>query len=168
MHKSKERWIGHPSNLLRVFGPKEYLLIPPIQMMKPNVTSKPLPASSSISKLVPKETRSDADDHQKIKLTGGGDARGLAKTDVVPINHFVRWFQAISANMNAEAQRRALSALHKAASSVFADEGDDEESSNMVEVAPVRGDLRRVEYSAEMAEIGFLPQNRDQRDSPRE
>ena len=70
--------------------------------------------------------------------------------------------------MNAEAQRRALSALQKAASSVFADEGDDEESSNVVDAAPVQGDLRRVEYSAEMAEVGFPPQNRDQRDSPRE
>ena len=70
--------------------------------------------------------------------------------------------------MNAEAQRRALSASQKASSSVFTDEGDDEGSSNMVKVAPVRGDLRRVEYSAEMAEIGFPPQNRDRRDSPRE
>ena len=70
--------------------------------------------------------------------------------------------------MNAEAQRRALSASQKAASSAFADEVDDKESSNMIEVAPVRGDPRWVEYSAEIAEIGFPPQNRDQRDSPRE
>ena len=39
--------------------------------------------------------------------------------------------------MNAEAQRRALSASQKVASSVFTDEGDDEESSNVAEVAPV-------------------------------
>ena len=59
--------------------------------------------------------------------------------------------------MNVEAQKRALSASHKSASSVFADEGDDERSLNMVKAAPVQGDLRRVEYSAEMVEIGFLP-----------
>ena len=53
--------------------------------------------------------------------------------------------------MNAEAQRRAPSASQKAASSVFADEGDDEESSNMIKATPVRGDLRRFEYSTEMA-----------------
>ena len=70
--------------------------------------------------------------------------------------------------MNAEAQRRALSASQKSAFSVFANEGDDEGSSNVVKVAPVQGDLRRVEYSAEMAEIDFPPQNGDQRDSPRE
>ena len=68
---------------------------------------------------------------------GGGDARGLAGTDVAPINHFMQWFQAISANVNVEAQRRALAALQKAASSVFTDVGDDEGSSNVVEAAPV-------------------------------
>ena len=98
----------------------------------------------------------------------GGDTRGLVRTDVVLINHFVWWFQAISVNMNAEAQRRALSASHNAACSVFTDEGDDEGSSNVVKVAPVQGGLIRVEYSAEMAEIGFIPQNRDQRDCLRE
>ena len=45
--------------------------------------------------------------------------------------------QVISANMNAEAQRKALSASWKAASSVFTDEGDDGESLNVVKVAPV-------------------------------
>ena len=59
--------------------------------------------------------------------------------------------------MNAEVQRRVLSASWKAASSVFTNEGDDEGSLNVVKVAPVQGDLRRVENSAEMAEIGFSP-----------
>ena len=80
----------------------------------------------------------------------------------------MRWFQAISANVNTEGQRRALAASWKAASSVFANEGDDEGSLNVVKAAPIRGDLRRVEYSAEMAEIGFPSQSGDQRDSPRE
>ena len=70
--------------------------------------------------------------------------------------------------MNAETQRRALAASWKAASSVFTNEGDGEGSLNVVEAAPVQGDLRRVEYSAEMTEIGFASQNRDQRDSSRE
>ena len=61
----------------------------------------------------------------------------MAGTDVVPINHFVQWFQAISANMNAETQRRALAASWKAASSVFANEGDDEGSLNVVKAAPI-------------------------------
>ena len=68
---------------------------------------------------------------------GGGNARRLAGTDAVLISHFVRWFQAISANMNAEAQKRALVASRKAASSIFTDVGDDEESPIAAEAAPV-------------------------------
>ena len=70
--------------------------------------------------------------------------------------------------MNAEAQRRALMASRKAASLVFADVGVDEDSSAVAEAALAQGDVRRVEYSAEMAEIGFPAQSRDQRDSPKE
>ena len=61
---------------------------------------------------------------------GGGDARRLAGTDAALINHFMQWFQ--------EAKWRALVASRKAASSVFADVGDDEESSIAAEAAPVR------------------------------
>ena len=57
--------------------------------------------------------------------------------------------------MKAEAQKGALAASRKAASSVFTDVGDGEESSMAAEAAPAQGDVRKVEYSAEMAEIGF-------------
>ena len=63
--------------------------------------------------------------------------------------------------MNAEAQKRALAASREAASSVFADVGDDEDGSAVAKAAPAQGDVRRVEYSAEMAEIGFPAQSRD-------
>ena len=63
--------------------------------------------------------------------------------------------------MNAEAQKRALAASRKAASSVFTDVGDDEDSSAVAKAAPARGDARWVEFSAEMAEIGFPAQSRD-------
>ena len=57
--------------------------------------------------------------------------------------------------MNTEAQRRELAAFRKAASSVFADVGDEEVSSIAVKTAAVQSDVRRVEYSVEMAEVGF-------------
>ena len=63
--------------------------------------------------------------------------------------------------MNAEAQKRVLVASRKAASSVFTDVGDDEESLIAAEAAPAGGDVRRVEYSAEMAKIGFPVQSGD-------
>ena len=49
----------------------------------------------------------------------------MVGTDAAPINNFMQWFQVILANMNTEAQRRALAASRKAASSVFADVGDE-------------------------------------------
>ena len=95
-----------------------------------------MPANST-SKLVPPETQSDAEECPHIQLTAGGDARRVTGADVAPINNFVQWFQAISANMNAEAQKRALAASRKAASSVIADVGDDEASLIAVQAAPV-------------------------------
>ena len=85
----------------------------------------------------------------------GGNTRRSTRTDAAPINNFMQWFQAISANMNSEAQKRVLAASRKVASSVFADVGDDGDSSAITEAAPAWGYVRRVEYSAEMAEIGF-------------
>ena len=60
-----------------------------------------------------------------------------------------------------QAQKRALAASRKAASSVFTDVGDDEVSLIAVQAAPVQGDVRRVEYSVEMTEGGFPSQSRD-------
>ena len=87
---------------------------------------------------------------------GGGDVKGLVKAEVGLINHFVCWFETISANLDVEAQKRALSALWEAASSVLTNGWYDEGKLNVVKAAPVQSDLRRVEYS------------QDQRDSTRE
>ena len=92
----------------------------------------------------------------------------MTGADVAPINNFIRWFKAISANMDAEAQKRVLAAPRRAASSVFTDVRDDEVSLIAVQAAPVLGDMRRVEYSAEMAEVGFPSQSRNQDSSPGE
>ena len=122
----KDRWSGHPIIPPRVFGPSQYLVTPPVQLTKPKstlklkLTSKPLPANLT-SKLWPPETWSDAKEHQHAQLAVGGDTKGVVGADVIPSNNFVQWFQAISAIMNTEAQRRALAASRKAASSVFAD-----------------------------------------------
>ena len=132
------------------------------------VNIKQLSAWSSTLKLVPPKTQSDAEDHRWIKLMAGDNARRLAGADAMPIHNFVQGLQAISANMNVEAQKKALAASRKAVSSVFTDVGDDEESSIAAEVAQAQGDVRRIEYSAEMTEIGFPARSRDQRDSPKE
>ena len=140
------------------------MVTPPIQWTKPTkpkVTSKPLPPTAP-SKLVQKDAQSELEDLQRVKLTGGGDAKGPVKAEVQLLNHFVCWFETISANMNVEAQKRALSASQKATSSVLADEWYDEKKSDTVKVAPAQSDQRRVKYSTEMAEIGFPSQSQDQ------
>ena len=73
----KDRWPGHPSIPPRVFGPSQYLMTPLTQLRKPKpkpkpmVTSKPLPADAPL-KLVPPETRGDAEEWHTCKLLWGG------------------------------------------------------------------------------------------------
>ena len=134
---SKDRWIGHPSIPLRMFSLKQYLVTPPVQRTKPRMTSRPLLASTLTSKLVLKESQSDFKDHRKVKLTCGGDAKGLVKAEAGVISYFIHWFQTISANLDTEVQKRALSASREAASSVLTDEWYDEGRSNVVKVAPI-------------------------------
>ena len=141
----KDRWPGHPSILPRMFGPSQYLVTLLVQLTKPKstkeptskpkLTSKPLPANTT-SKLVPPKIQSDAEEHSPAQLVAGDDIRRIVGPDVTPINNFMQWFQAISANMNTEAQRRALAASRKAASSVFTDVGDEEVSLIAVQTAP--------------------------------
>ena len=54
-------------------------------------------------------------------------------------------------------------ASRKAASSVFADAGDDKVSLMTVKTAPAPRDVRKVKYSAELAVVGFTPQSRDEK-----
>ena len=170
MPASKDRWPGHPSIPLRVFGPSPYLMMPSTQLtkLKPKlklmVTSTPLPADAAL-KLTPPETQSDAKEWQCRQVIARGDVRRVEGTSTTPINNFVHWFKAILANMNPEAQQRALAASRKAASLVFADAGDDEMSLIAIKTAQALGDVRKVEYSTEMAAVGYPPQNRDERQS---
>ena len=125
-----------------------------------------MPANAT-SKLVPPKTQNDAKEHQHAQLVAGGDIRRVVWAGVTAINNFVQWFQAISANMNTEVQRRALAASRKAALSVFADVGDEEANLIAVQTAPARGYVRKVEYSARMAVVGFTPRSRDEGCPPR-
>ena len=53
----------------------------------------------------------------------------------------------------------------KATSSVFADAWDDEGDLIAMKTAPTLGDVRKVEYSAEMAAVGF-PLKIEMRNAP--
>ena len=109
MPASKDRWPGHLSILPRVFGSSQYLMTPPAQLtkLKPKlklmVTSKPLTADATL-KLTPPKTLSDVKEWRRMQAIAGGDERRVVGTSATPINNFIHWFQAISANMNPEAQ----------------------------------------------------------------
>ena len=92
-----------------------------------------------------------------MQAIAGGDVRRMVGTSATPINNLMHWFQAISANMSSEAQRKALGASRRAASSVFTDAGDDEISSVAVKTTQSFGDLEKVEYSTEVVAVGFTP-----------
>ena len=98
-----------------------------------------------------------------MQVIVGGNVRRVVGTSATLINNFMHWFEAISANMNLEAQRRALVASRKATLLVFADAGDNKASLIAVKTAPALGDVKNVEYSGEMAVVGFTPQNRDEK-----
>ena len=57
-YPDKARWLGHPCIPRRVFGPREYLVDPPLQTSKPQVTLRPLSAASGGSVLVQDQPRS--------------------------------------------------------------------------------------------------------------
>ena len=99
-----------------------------------------------------------------MQAIAGGDTRRVAGTSATLINTFVHWFQSISANMDPEAQRKALAAPRRAASLVFADAGDDKTSS--VKTTQAFGGVRKVKYSTEMVAVGFTPQNKDKKHPP--
>ena len=92
-----------------------------------------------------------------MQAFAGGDLRRVVGTSATPINNFMHWFQAMSANMNLKTQQRALAASRKAASSIFIDAGDDIMSSIADKTAPHLGDVRKVKYSTELATVGFAP-----------
>ena len=91
------------------------------------------------------------EEQQHMQAIAGGDVRRVVGTSVTQINNFMHWFQAISANMNPEAQRKALAASRRAALSVFADAED------TIKMTQALGDVRNGKYSTEMVAVGSTP-----------
>ena len=67
------------------------------------------------------------------------------------------WFETISANLNEKVEQRALFACQEAASSMIAEEFcDREEPAEATHGHPEPTEARRVEYSAETADIRIV------------
>ena len=63
-------------------------------------------------------------------MSGRGDAQAKARAETNPVDHFVCWFNTISANLNTEV-KKALFASIKAAKSVIESEWCDEKKSDV-------------------------------------
>ena len=160
-----DRWPGHPCIPRRVFGPREYLVDPPVQPTRPRVTSKPLPAAGGGSRPAQDQPQSEFGTFKLSEATGNACTSRSRDTESALINLFMSLFETISANLDETVKRRTLFACQEAASSMIAEElCDREELAEATHERPeaTHGcpEARRVEYSAETADIRIVHPSR--------
>ena len=114
-----DHWEEHPCIPKRVFGPKQHLINPPLQLSKPKVPSKPLPAASGRSVLTNYWPQHELG---SFKLTGtpryGHSSEPRAQDDAVK-KQFMAWFNTAFANLDPRVKRKALFASRDAVSAVI-------------------------------------------------
>ena len=143
-YPDKERWLEHPCIPRRVFGPREYLVNPPLQLSKPQVTSRPMSAASGGSVLVQDQPRSEIGTFKPSGATSNTCTSRSKNTEDISSSIFMSWFETVSANLNTKVKHKALFACREAASAVIAEEwGNVEEQT---EVTHGHLNARRVEY----------------------
>ena len=95
----KEKWLGHPCIPRRVFGPREYLVDPPLQPSKPQVTSRPLSTASGGSVLVQDQPQSEI----RIIRSHKQHIHSKSKnTKDISSSIFMSWFKTVSATSTQE------------------------------------------------------------------
>ena len=107
-YPDRERWLGHPCIPRKVFGSREYLVNPPLQPSKPQVTLRPLSAASGGSVLVQDQPRSEV---RTFKLSGATSNTCMLKsknTEVFSSSIFMSWFETVSANLDTRIKCKAL------------------------------------------------------------
>ena len=150
-YPDKERWLGHPCIPRRVFGPREYLVDPPLLLSKPQVTLRPLSAASGSSVLVQDQPQSKIRTFKPSRATSNTCTSKSKNTEDISSSIFMSWLETVSANLNTRIKHKALFACQEAPSAVIAEEWCNVEEQTGV----THGHLyaRRVEYCAEMADI---------------
>ena len=149
-YPDKAGWLGHPCIPRRVFGPKEYLVNPPLQLSKPQVTLRPLSAASGGSVLVQDQPQSKIGTFQPSGATSNTCTSKSKNTEDISSSIFMSWFETVQ-DLDTRIKCKALFACQEAASTVIAKEWCNVE--DQTEVTHGRLNARRVEYCAEMADI---------------
>ena len=107
-YPDKARWLGHPCIPRRVFGPREYLVDPPLQLSKPQVTSGPLSAASGSSALVQDQLQSEIGTFKPLGATSNTCTLKLKNTEDISSSIFMSWFETVSANLDTRIKCKAL------------------------------------------------------------
>ena len=93
-------WEGHPCIPKRVFGPKEYLIDPPLQLSKPRVTSRPLPAASGGFVLTNHRPQSELGSFKATRTPRYGHSSEPKVQEDTARKQFIAWFDTTCANLD--------------------------------------------------------------------
>ena len=114
-------WEGHPCIPKRVFGPKQYLINPPLQLSKPRVTLRPLPAASGGSVLTNHQPQSELGSFKATRTQRYGRSSEPKVQEDTAKKQFMAWFDTAFANLDFRVKHKALLASRNAASAVIAE-----------------------------------------------
>ena len=150
-YPDKERWWGHPCIPRRVFGPREYLVNPPLQPSKPQMTLRLLSTASGGLVLMQDQPQSRIGTFKPSGATSNTCTLKLKNTEDISSSIFMSWFETVCANLDTKVKHKALFACQEVASAVITENWCNVEE--QTEVTHGCLDARRVEYCAEMTDI---------------
>ena len=101
------RWEGHPCFPKRVFSPKEYLIDPPLQLSKPRVTSRPLPAASGRMVLTSHQPQSELGSFEATRTPRYGHSLEPKVQEDTARKQFIAWFDTACANLDPRVKHKA-------------------------------------------------------------
>ena len=99
----------------------EYLIDPPMQLSKPRLTSKSLPATSGGSVLVSQQPQSQLVSFEATRTQCGEHGSGPKEQEDGTSTQFVAWFDTVFATSNPQLKQKAILASQDAALAAFAE-----------------------------------------------
>ena len=114
-----DRWEGHPCIPKRVFRPKQYLIDPLLQLSKPKITLRPLPAASVGSVLTNHRPQSKLGSFKVTRTPRYGHSSEPKVQEDTAKKQFMAWFDTASASLDPRVKCKALLASRDAASAII-------------------------------------------------
>ena len=114
-----DHWEGHPCIPKRVFGPKQYLIDPLLQLSKPKVILRPLSAANGRSVLTNHRPLSELGSFKVTRTPRYGCSSEPKVQEDTAKKQFMAWFDTAFANLDPRVKHKALLASRDAASAVI-------------------------------------------------